>query len=200
MKPRVGRRIEEAGCVRSIFPTYVRSCLPGGKLEVEMVRLGRLLARLAAFILLAAGWTLAAAQSGPRDGIDRNLLQREQQALEFHVKLYDAAQTAAQGSTAPLPPVPHSFIGRSPYDTPALPPSGETVTAAVPPDASARQQLDQSQLRRQLELQTQNKFLDEPTRQQQSRFQQLQFNRENQAQQLQQQIQRDSGNLMQRLR
>jgi beta-glucosidase-like glycosyl hydrolase len=63
-----------------------------------------------------------------------------------------------------------------------------------------RQQLNDSQLRRQLELQTQNKLFDQPTRQQQSQIQLLQFGRENQAQQLQQQIQRDSGNLMQQLR
>ncbi len=158
------------------------------------------MARLLVFILLTAGWTLASPQSGPWDGIDRNLLQREQQALEFHVKLYDTARASGQGSTAPLPPVPHSFIGQPYHDGLPVTSSGDTVMPASAPDAVARQQLDQSQLRRQLELQTQNRFLDEPTRQQQSQIQQLQFGRENQAQQLQQQIQRDSGNLMQRLR
>ncbi|HTS53647.1 MAG TPA: hypothetical protein VMH26_10275 [Burkholderiales bacterium] len=141
---------------------------------------------------------MAAAQTGPRDGTDRNLLQREQQALEFHVKLYDSARAADQRSTAPLPPVPHSFIGESYRDGLPAPSAGGTAAAPSVPDAG-RQQLDESQLRRQLELQTQNKFLDEPTRQQQSQIQQLQFGRENQAQQLHQQIQLDSGNLMQRL-
>jgi hypothetical protein len=177
-----------------------KNLLTRRKLEIEMVRIGQLLARPVALILLASGWTLAAAQSGPRDGIDRNLLQREQQALEFHVKLYDTARAVGESSTAPLPPVPHSFIGQSYHDGLPVTSSGDTGTAAVPPDAAARRQLDESQLRRQLELQTQNKLLDEPTRQQQSQIQQLQFGRENQAQQLQQQIQRDSSNLMQRLR
>jgi hypothetical protein len=66
--------------------------------------------------------------------------------------------------------------------------------------SGSQQQLDDSQLRRQIELQTQNRFQDEPTRQQQSRIQQLQFGRENQAQQLQQQIRRDSDSVMQRTR
>jgi hypothetical protein len=60
-------------------------------------------------------------------------------------------------------------------------------------------QLDDSQLRRQLELQTQNKLMDDISRQQQSQIQQLQFGRENQAQQLQQGIMRDSNSMMQRL-
>ncbi len=70
----------------------------------------------------------------------------------------------------------------------------------APSDTANRQQLNDSQLRRQLELQTQNKLFDEPTREPQRRIQQLQFGRENQAQQLQQQIQRDSSDLVQRSR
>jgi hypothetical protein len=169
------------------------------KLEAEMVAMERSLAQLAALIVLGAGWTIVAAQTAPQDGIDRSLLQREQQTREFHVRLYDTPRANGQSSTSPFPPVPHSFIGRAPYDAPPITPAGGAVTAATPPDETARQQLDDSQLRRQLELQTQNRFLDDPTRQQQSQIQQLQFGRENQAQQLQQQIQRDSGNLMQRL-
>jgi hypothetical protein len=162
-----------------------------------MVGIGQGAARLfAAIILLSAAWAPASAQNGPQDGIDRNLLERQQRAAEFHVRLYDNARSTEQAATTPLPPVPHSFVGRELSDVPVAPPAA--AVPAQPPGVSATQQLDDSQLRRQLELQTQNRFQDEPTRQQQSQIQQLQFGRENQAQQLQQQIRRDSDSMMQR--
>ena len=164
-----------------------------------MVGSGRGPARLlAALVLLTVASAPALAQNGAQDGIDRNLLQREQRAAEFHVRLYDDARSAQQSAATPLPPVPHSFVGRELYDAPV--PTSPTVTAQPPGASASQQQLDDSQLRRQLELQTQNRIQDEPTRQQQSQFQQLQFDRENQAQQLQQQIRRDSDGVMQRTR
>ena len=154
-------------------------------------------ARLVAILL--SGWcALAAAQTSPQDGIDRNLLQRQQQSADFHVRLYDAAKAAGAGALIPMPPVPHSFVGPELYEAPSGGASGSVGKTGLPPDGAIQQQLNDSQLRRQLELQTQNKIFDEPTRQQQSQIQQLQFGRENQAQQLQQQIQRDSNSLMQR--
>jgi hypothetical protein len=162
--------------------------------EMEEMRLST--ARLVAFLL--SGWgALALAQSSPQDGIDRNLLQRQQQSSDFHVRLYDAAKAAGQDALIPLPPVPHSFVGPELYEAPSGGVSSGVGKIALP-DAATQQQLNDSQLRRQLELQTQNKIFDEPTRQQQSQIQQLQFGRESQAQQLQQQIQRDSSSLMQR--
>jgi hypothetical protein len=151
-----------------------------------------------AAVLLTAPWASASAQSGPQDGIDRNLLERQQRATEFHVRLYDNARATEQSATVSLPPVPHSFVGRDLSDVPVAPPPA--AVTAQPPGVNPSQQLGDSQLRRQLELQTQNRFQDEPTRQQQSQIQQLQFGRENQAQQLQQQIRRDSDSLMQRVR
>ena len=164
--------------------------------EMEEIRLSA--SRLVALLLLAALCEVAAAQSSPQDGIDRNLLQRQQQSSDFHVRLYDAGKAAGQGALIPLPPVPHSFVGPELYEPPSAGASSSVGKVGVLPDAASQQQLNDSQLRRQLELQTQNKIFDEPTRQQQSQIQQLQFGRENQAQQLQQQIQRDSSNLMQR--
>jgi len=156
-------------------------------------------ARIAfAMIMLTAASVPALAQNGPQDGIDRNLLQREQRTAEFHVRLYDDARSAQQSAATPLPPVPHSFGGRELYDVPV--PTPPTAVAQPPGAAASQQRLDDSQRRRQLELQTQNRFQDEPTRQQQSQIQQLQFGRENQAQQLQQQIHRDSDSMMQRVR
>jgi len=151
--------------------------------------------------LLAFAWHMGAAQNTPNDGIDRNLLQRSQQDREFHVRLYDSLPVAGEGALAPLPPVPHSFGGPELYQPAgagrAAPANGAAPTAT---GLERQQQLNDSQLRRQLELQTQNKFMDEPSRQQQSQIQQLQFGRENQALHLEQQIQRDSGSVMQRLR
>jgi hypothetical protein len=163
--------------------------------RMEEVRLSA--ARLVAILL--SGWcALAAAQTSPQDGIDRNLLQRQQQSTDFHVRLYDAAKAAGAGALIPLPPVPHSFVGPELYEAPSGGASGVSKTGLPPDAAIQQQQLNDSQVRRQLELQTQNRIFDEPTRQQQSQIQQLQFGRENQAQQLQQQIQRDSNSLMQR--
>jgi len=171
-------------------------------LEVEVkavvARNGRGRARLfVAMLLLTVASAPAMAQNTAQDGIDRNLLQRQQRAADFHVRLYDDARSTEQSATTPLPPVPHSFVGRELGDVPVPPPA--TALAPQPPGVSATQQLDDSQQRRQLELQTQNRFQEEPTRQQQSQIQQLQFGRESQAQQLQQQIRRDSDGLMQRV-
>jgi len=146
---------------------------------------------LAASALLAALVASAAAQTGPQDGIDRTLLQREQQEREFHVRLYEQGQASGQNALIPLPPVKHSFVGRELSQPPPVP--GAKSESAAAGGLGDQQLLNDSQLRRQLELQTQNRWRDEPTRQQQSQIQQLQFGRENQAQQLQQQIQRGSG-------
>ena len=64
----------------------------------------------------------------------------------------------------------------------------------------SRRQLDDSQSRRLLQLELQNKNLEELVRQQQIQIQQLQFDRENQAQHLNEQIQRDSKGSMQQIK
>src|SRR5262245_11429859 len=109
-----------------------------------------------ALLIVASGPALA--QNTAQDGVDRNLLQLQQRAAEFHVRLYDDARSTEQTATTPLPPVPHSFVGRELGDVPVPPPA--TAVAPQPP-VSATQQLDDSHQRRQLELQTQNRFLDE---------------------------------------
>jgi hypothetical protein len=160
--------------------------------------IGQFASPLLAIVLLAAFHVTAGAQALPLDGIDRNLLERQQQEREFHIKLYDAPSANAPSVTVSLP-IPGSFTERESYDrAPASPPPKAAPVQAAP-DGAAQRQLEDSQLRRQLELQTQNKLRDDTTRQQQSQIQQLQFGRENQAQQLQQQIQRDSSSMMQRL-
>ena len=111
--------------------------------------------RLAFSILLATGCGVAIAQGGPNDGINRNLLQREQKSADFHVRLYDTGRAAGQDALIPLPPVPHSFIGPELYQVPSGGPPGGTGSTG----AADRQQLNDSQLRRQLELQTHEQAL-----------------------------------------
>ena len=124
----------------------------------------------------AAGFTFSSllyADDAGRDGIARNLLEREQQEVRFGVKLDDSP-------------------------TRVVPGSGVTPPAQV--DNLPRTQLDEAQSRRLLELQLQNKNQDQSIRQQQTQTQQLQFDRENQAQHLQQQILRDSRGAVQQIR
>ena len=152
-----------------------------------------------ATLLLMAGGPGAWAQTLPQDGIDRSLLQRDQQERDFHVKLYDAPRAGVPRTTVTLP-LPRSFSERESYErAPDVPPASNPPALSTSPNSTERLQLDDSQLRRQLELQTQNKLMDDVSRQQQSQIQQLQFGRENQAQQLQQGIMRDSNSMMQRL-
>ena len=152
-----------------------------------------------ATLLLMAGGLGAWAQTLPQDGIDRSLLQRDQQERDFHVKLYDAPRAGVPRTTVTLP-LPRSFSERESYErAPDVPPASNPPALSTSPNSTERLQLDDSQLRRQLELQTQNKLMDDVSRQQQSQIQQLQFGRENQAQQLQQGIIRDSNSMMQRL-
>jgi hypothetical protein len=127
----------------------------------------------------------------PQDGIDRNLLQRQQQLQEFDKKLQDTARNIVPGSLAPPP----ARAGELPRVT-QLPPAQLTAPQLVPFDVYS-QQLHDSQLRRQLEQQTQNQSLPPNIREQQNQVQLLQFQREDQAHQLQQGIQRDSSRAMQ---
>jgi len=123
------------------------------------------------------------AASQDTDGIQRNLLERRQQENEFHVRLYDNVPAPTRGAPD----------ARSPAEA-APAPAGPAA------DAAARHQLYDSQLRRQLELQTQTRPQEELGRHEQSQLQQLQFDREIEAQRLQQQILRDSSSRMQQLR
>ena len=152
-----------------------------------------------ACLVLAVSGTVTWAQTSPQDGIDRGLLQRDQQERDFHVKLYDAPRAGVPRATVTLP-LPPSFSERESYErAPDVPPASNPPALSRSPNSTERLQLDDSQLRRQLELQTQNKLMDDISRQQQSQIQQLQFGRENQAQELQQGIMRDSKSMMQRL-
>ncbi len=76
---------------------------------MEEIRLSA--SRLVALLLLSTFCEIAAAQSSPQDGIDRNLLQRQQQSAEFHVRLYDDARAVGQDALIPLPPVPPFPLG-----------------------------------------------------------------------------------------
>ncbi len=143
------------------------------------------------------------AQDSPRDGIDRNLLERQQREAGFHVRLYDNAPPPRPSGNAPSLPLPLETSPPSTLDLGApLPQNPNTlqVQPTQPPDASQRRALETSQQQRLQQLQLQNKNLDEPVRQQQTQMQQLQFDRENQAQSLHDQIMRDSQRSMRQVR
>ena len=163
-----------------------------------MKRIGQFASRVLLVPALVLTWGALHAQNLPRDGIDRNLLQRQQSEREFHVKLYDAPSAAAPKATVTLP-LPETFTDRESYERAPTTGSGATVTGPTL-DSTVSPRLDDSQARRQLELQIQTRRLDDLARQQQNQIQQSQFGRENQAQDLQQRILRNSNDSMQRLR
>lgn len=157
--------------------------------------------RRASLLLAASAFPVVAApafaQDGPQDGVARNLLERQQRETDFHVRLYDNAPPKPMGSSSSLP---LETSPKSQLDLGGLP---ANPTAAITPqvsDAGPRRQLEVSQQQRLQRLQLQNKNLDEPVRQQQTQIQQLQFDRENQAQSLHDQILRDSQGAMRQVR
>jgi hypothetical protein len=141
-------------------------------------------------------------QNPAQDGVSRNALERQQRENEFHVKLYDNAPPKSTARTPSLP-LPLETSPRSTLDLgEPLPPNPRTTQAIAPRVSDTAQQLqwDLSQQQRLQQLQQQNKDLPEPVRQQQMQIQQLQFDRENNAQGLHDRIMRDSQGSMQQVR
>jgi hypothetical protein len=145
----------------------------------------------------------AAQQRNPaQDDVSRNLLERQQRENEFHVKLYDNTPPKSTARTPTLP-LPLETNPRSTLDLgEPLPPNPTTSQAATPRMSDTAQQLqrDLNQQQRLQQLQQQNKDMAEPVRQQQMQIQQLQFDRENNAQGLHDRIMRDSQGSMQQVR
>lgn len=154
------------------------------------MRTGALL--LALLLAMASG--NVAAQATPQPGVDRNLLQRQQELQDFQNRLQETARNIVPGMLAPPP----AKAGGIPPVT-QLPPPAQLPPAQLVPFDLPSQQLHDSQLRRQVEQQIQNQSLPPSMREQQNQIQMLQFQREDQAHQLQQGIQRDSGRAMQGL-
>ena len=142
----------------------------------------------------------AAAQVQPQDGIDRNLQQRAVREHEFHVGLEQSI------------PIPRPYVaGKSGLQIYVPTPGSEILRRDKPLPAPQQQQvtpgnsvvsgdvlLQDSQSRRQMELQTQLQNPSDPgaaaeaARQQALQIQQLQFNRETSSQDLGSKIMRDS--------
>jgi hypothetical protein len=162
-----------------------------------------------AISLCLVGWavsTVALAENQAQDAIDRNLQARAAQAREFHVQLQDATppppHPMVRGETGLkfyIPTPGGDILHREPPPLPAAPPPQPRI---VPGKSvvSDQMQLTESQRRRQLELQTQlgNAPIPatpqaETSRQEAVQSQQLQFERENRAQELGAKIMRDSS-------
>ena len=161
----------------------------------------RLLPLAAAVVLLTTipAWP----QSNPQDSSDRNLQQRAAWEREFHARLEDGS--------GPPPPSTSGFSATKDFfllpfggERPLLPklqdiPGPDARTSAGKSVVSSEVQLQDSQQRRQLELQTQTQGqaqvpgVPDPGRQQALQIQQLGFDREQRAQELQSNILRDSA-------
>ena len=158
---------------------------------------------LLSIFLINPAWS----QAPPQDGIDRNLQQREARQREFHASLEDRRgppPTLSGGVEAKW-----NFLMLPAGSEPPLRlPQGVTPTpsaARVPSETSVVNgdvQLQDSQQRRQLELQlqtgagTQVPGVPDPGRQQSLQTQQLGFEREIRAQDLRTNILRDSARAM----
>lgn len=134
-----------------------------------------------------------------RDDIDRNLQERAAREREFHVEL-DASPPSR---VPPSPALERARVmlqtpGTGLFDVPSRAPVPSTAGAVVPsaPRASGPSLLDESQRRRQLELQSQTRFLDETQRRPLLDTQQYQFEREQRADQLHSDIMRNSERAM----
>jgi hypothetical protein len=146
-------------------------------------------------------------QTTPQDGVDRNLQQREARQREFHASLEDhrGPPPALSGG---FEPKWNFVLLPSGGEPPLRLPQGVTPAASstrVPPQTSVvngEVQLQDSQQRRQLELQlqtgvgTQVPGVPDPGRQQAAQAQQSGFERETRAQDLQSNILRDSARAM----
>jgi hypothetical protein len=151
-------------------------------------------------ILVVAGLAAAApalSQTHPQDGIDRNLQQRAAREQEFHVGLQDDNTLPPPRPIVPgktglqfYVPTPGSEILRhDEVRQPAPPARGAPGKSVV----TGETLLQDSQSRRQMELQTQIQNRPEPERQQILQIQQLGFDRETSAQELGSKIMRDSS-------
>jgi hypothetical protein len=162
-----------------------------------------LLALLGVFLINSA-WS----QALPQDGIDRNLQQREARQREFHASLEDRRGAPPALSGGGFEAKWNFLMLPAGSEPPLRLPQGVTPTpstARVPSETSVvngEVQLQDSQQRRQLELQlqtgagTQVPGVPDPGRQQSLQTQQLGFEREIRAQDLQSNILRDSARAM----
>lgn len=149
----------------------------------------------AAFLLLTVLCSsgLALAQVN-RDDIDRNLQERAAREREFHVELEPAAPiqppSAVLERSRVMLPTPGTELFEVPG--PRLAPSQQNGAVRARPGANRPSLLTESQRRRQLELQSQTRPLDETARRPLLDTQQLQFEREQRADRLQLEIMRNS--------
>lgn len=152
------------------------------------------LRRIAAFstvaLALACGAAGAGAQDAAQDAIDRGLLLRQQQEQDLQNRLDDAARNVMPGVLdQPLGSTSSSLA------QPQLPPA-RLPPAQLPSAELQSQLLYDSQQQRILDQQRQNQFLPAPMQEQQNQIQMLQFQREDQAQQLERDIQRGSSSAL----
>jgi hypothetical protein len=147
----------------------------------------RRMAAMSSAALLAFAVANVNAQNAAQNAIDRSLLLRQQQEQDLRNRLDDATRNGVLG----VPAQPPASAGDS-----LAPPQLRLPPAQLPPADLQSQQLYQSQQQRLLEQQIQNGPLPAPMQEQQNQLQLQQFQREDQAQQLERDIQHSSNSAL----
>jgi hypothetical protein len=130
------------------------------------------------------------------DGIDRNLLERQQREIRFGVSLYEEPPLPRAPAGEPSMPITLLPPGLNPLGDRGRPVQQRPAPAPGPAVSTTTQDLERlhaSQQQRQQQQQLQTRDLPEPQRRQESNTQQLIFERENRAQELGAEIMRRSG-------
>jgi hypothetical protein len=157
--------------------------------------------------LLCAALISIPAAALAADGVERNLLERQQREADFHVKLFDTTPPRPMAH-GPQLPLPLETAPRSTQDLgEPLPPNPTRAVPSAPGPDTSRLHLDLSQQYRQEQLQQQSQPLEDALHPQQSQIlqqqlqtQQLQFDRENRSQGLSDRILRESQGAMRQTR
>jgi hypothetical protein len=185
------RNANGARCAPSNLATWITRGLRSANGFPYALSRGRGFRRITAFssvaLVLACGAAGAGAQNAAQEAIDSSLLLRQQQEQDLQNRLDDAARNVMPGV---LDQPPGSTSGS--LAQPQLPPARLPPAQLPPADLQSQLPYD-SQQQRLLDQQRQNQFLPAPMQEQQNQIQMLQFQREDQAQQLERDIQRDSG-------
>ena len=144
--------------------------------------IGPIAAISVAALLLAFSAAGVHAQNAAQDAINQNLLLRQQQEQDVQNRMDDAARNVEPG-----------VLAQPSADAAVSLPPAQLPPARLPPADLQSQQLYQSQQQQMLGQQIQNRSLPVPVQEQQNQIQLLQFQREDQAQHLNEEIQRDSS-------
>src|SRR4029453_7474972 len=190
MRPITSEELATASDATEARPTP-NDCFKSANRSPHLSRTGcgmtRITAISSAALLRAFGAASVTAQNAAQNAIDRSLLLRQQQEQDLQNQVDDAARGGVPG----VPAQPPGSAGDS-----LAPPQLVLPPAQLPSADLESQQIYQSQQQRLLQQQIQNGPLPAPMQEQQNQMQLQQFQREDQAQQLERDIQRSSNSAL----